>query len=108
MWAARVGFTSEDSSNVIGWNWHQRQQRALAPEELIPNRITDVNEFYITSETERSKSIIDAYGVEYVILGQLERALYPGPGLEKFDKLNGVLWQEVFKTEDTLIYQVIN
>ena len=94
--------------NVIGWNWHQRQQRALAPEELIPDRITDVNEFYITTEPDRAKSIIDKYGVKYVIVGQLERALYPGPGLLKFDSMDGVFWQEVFRTEDTTIYHVGN
>jgi YYY domain-containing protein len=94
--------------NVIGWNWHQRQQRALAPEEMIPGRITDVSEFYITTEPDRAKSIIDKYGVKYVIVGQLERALYPGPGLLKFDSFDGVLWQEVFRTEDTTIYHVKN
>ncbi len=92
--------------NVIGWNWHQRQQRALAPEELIPDRLTDVSEFYLTTDSTRAKTIIDNYGVKYVIVGQLERALYPGPGLEKFNTLDGVLWQEVFRTEDTSIYQV--
>lgn len=93
--------------NVIGWNWHQRQQRALSPEYLIPERISDVNEFYITSDPSRTKDILDKYGVEYVIVGQLEQALYPGQGLEKFSTLKGVLWQEVFRFEDTVIYQVI-
>jgi uncharacterized membrane protein len=94
--------------NVIGWNWHQRQQRALAPEELIPERLADVTEFYITTEPDRAKTIIDKYGVKYVVVGQLERALYPGEGLQKFDTLDGVLWQEVFRTGDTAIYQVHN
>ena len=93
--------------NVIGWNWHQRQQRALSPEYLIPERISDVNEFYITSDPSQTKDILDKYGVEYVIVGQLEQALYPGQGLEKFSTLQGVLWQEVFRFEDTVIYQVI-
>ncbi|MFC1922376.1 DUF2298 domain-containing protein [Chloroflexota bacterium] len=92
--------------NVIGWNWHQRQQRALAPEELIPDRLSDVSEFYLTTDLTRAKTIIDSYGVKYVIVGQLERALYPGPGLEKFNTLDGVLWKEVYRTEDTSIYQV--
>jgi uncharacterized membrane protein len=93
--------------NVIGWNWHQRQQRALSPEFLIPERLSDVAEFYITSDTSRTKDILEKYGVEYVIVGQLEHALYPGQGLEKFSSLQGVLWQEVFRFEDTVIYRVI-
>ncbi|UCD98043.1 MAG: hypothetical protein JSV42_13940 [Chloroflexota bacterium] len=93
--------------NVIGWNWHQRQQRALAAEDLIQGRISDVNEFYLTSDPLVARDILDAYGVEYILLGQLERALYPGPGLDKFAYQDGILWQEVFRTGDTVIYQVI-
>ena len=92
--------------NVIGWNWHQRQQRATAPEDSIEGRISEVNEFYLTTDPSRAKQILDKYDVQYIIVGQLERALYPGPGLEKFNALDDVLWQEVFRTEDTSIYQV--
>jgi uncharacterized membrane protein len=94
--------------NVIGWNWHQRQQRATASEDLIQERITEVNEFYLTSDPDRAKSILDKFKVEYIIVGQLERGLYPGPGLEKFVALDGVLWEEVYRSEDTAIYRVKN
>lgn len=90
---------------VIGWNNHQRQQRARAPEDAISDRISDVNEFYLTNDLVRAKQILDDYGVKFVIVGQLERALYPGSGLEKFDDLNGALWDEVFRFGDTVIYQ---
>jgi YYY domain-containing protein len=93
--------------NVIGWNWHQRQQRALASEELIQGRITEVNEFYLTTDPEGAEDILDKYGVEYIVVGQLERALYPGTGLQKFDSMEGVFWQEVYRTGDTVIYQVM-
>ena len=93
--------------NVIGWNWHQRQQRALAPEELIQGRITEVNEFYLTTDPEGAKDILDKYGVKYIVVGQLERALYPGSGLQKFDSMEGIFWQEVYRTGDTVIYQVM-
>jgi len=94
--------------NVIGWNWHQRQQRARAPEEAIPTRITDVNEFYLTSDVQQVKDFLQKYGVRYIMVGQLERALYPGPGLDKFEQLDGFLWKEVFRENDTFIYEVIN
>jgi uncharacterized membrane protein len=38
---------------VIGWNWHQRQQRAINPDDWVYERIDAVNEFYSTSEIER-------------------------------------------------------
>jgi YYY domain-containing protein len=92
--------------NVIGWNWHQRQQRATASEDLIQERIAEVNEFYLTTDHERAKSILDRFGVEYIVVGQLEHALYPGDGLEKFETFNGELWEEVYRNQDTVIYRV--
>jgi YYY domain-containing protein len=94
--------------NVVGWNWHERQQRARGPENLITGRITEVNEFYLETDPGRVKAILEKYGIEYIIVGQLERALYPGAGLDKFEQMDGILWQEVFRVGDTVIYQVIN
>jgi uncharacterized membrane protein len=94
--------------NVIGWNWHQRQQRATGPENLISDRITAVNEFYLTTDTEQVRSFLDRYQVKYIILGQLEHALYPGPGLDKFEDLDGSLWREVFRVGETTIYEVMS
>lgn len=94
--------------NVIGWNWHQRQQRATAPEDLIHGRISDVNEFYLTTDPERAKQILESYGVQYIVVGQLEQALYPGQGLQKFASQEGALWEEVFRVNDTVIYHVLN
>jgi uncharacterized membrane protein len=89
-------------------NWHQRQQRARASEDAIPSRIADVNEFYLTSDIQLVKDIIYKYAVRYIIVGQLERALYPGLGLDKFEQLDGVLWKEVFRVGETVIYEVVN
>jgi len=50
--------------------------------------------------------LLDKYNVEYIIVGQLEQALYPGTGLKKFTEFDGILWNEVFRTGDTVIYQV--
>jgi YYY domain-containing protein len=93
--------------SVIGWNWHQRQQRALNSEELVQGRISDVNEFYLSSDPDGAKSILDQYDVKYIVVGQLERALYPGSGLNKFDSLEGTIWQAVYRDGETVIYQVL-
>ncbi len=104
-WGTRISIYT-GLPNVIGWNWHQRQQRALTSDELIQGRISEVNEFYLTTDPEGAKSILDKYDVKYVIVGQLERALYPGPGLNKFDEMEGIIWREVYRDGDTVIYQV--
>ena len=44
--------------------------------------------------------------LKYIIVGQLERNHYPGPGLDKFEQQNGILWQEVYRDGNTAIYQV--
>ena len=54
------------------------------------------------------KGFLQKYGVRYIMVGQLERALYPGPGLDKFEGLDGFVWKEVFQVDDTVIYEVLN
>jgi YYY domain-containing protein len=91
---------------VVGWNWHQRQQRAVLRNNIVQERVDAVNTFYTTLEQGAVLDFIKAYDVSYIILGKLERIFYPGPGLEKFDQFEGILWEEVFRFGDTVIYQV--
>ena len=91
--------------SVIGWNWHQRQQRAINSSDWVYERINDVNEFYQTDDLDRVKAIIKEYDIEYIIVGQLERAIYDS-GLEKYPEQEGSLWNVVYSSGDTQIYQV--
>jgi YYY domain-containing protein len=92
---------------VVGWNWHQRQQRAALPGGTVESRVSDVGEFYSTTNFEEVQGFLDEYGVSYIVVGQLEQALYQGAGLNKFEELDGVLWQEVYRNGGTVVYQVI-
>ncbi len=92
---------------VVGWNWHQRQQRTLTP-ELVENRISEVNSFYRTQDVEAARAFLREYNVKYIVVGQLERAEYAGAGLDKFEQYNGVLWKAVYREDDTVIYQVLH
>jgi YYY domain-containing protein len=58
---------------VFGWNWHQRQQRGVAGDELISERVRDVPALYITRSVEEARAILDKYNVRYIIVGQMER-----------------------------------
>ena len=93
--------------NVLGWNWHQRQQRAVVSSEQITDRLDEISDFYTTASAEDAAAFLRKYGVQYIIVGQLERALYPQEGFEKFERLNGTLWQEVYRDRDTVIYRVM-
>jgi YYY domain-containing protein len=91
---------------VVGWNWHQRQQRTATPHDWVFERVDEIHEFYQTQDLALTKAFLKKYDVSYVILGQLEQAKYPGPGLDKFSQQDGVLWQEVFRDRNTRIFEV--
>jgi YYY domain-containing protein len=103
---------------VVGWNWHQRQQRAMMSDQVY-NRVNEINAFYATTDPAAAKAFLQKYNVRYIVVGQLERAEYvPGApngivradapsGLTKFDTYNGMLWKEVYRDGQTVIYEVL-
>jgi uncharacterized membrane protein len=94
--------------SIVGWDWHQRQQRAVLPASLVGSRIQDVNTLFNTVETEEALSIIDKYDVSYLYVGPLEWTYYHPEGLLKFDSMveDGLL-KEVYRNEGVSIYKVI-
>ncbi len=93
---------------VLGWNWHQRQQRGFLDYNGIADRLNEIPYFYQTDSAEDALRFLEKYQVSYIILGQVERAYYPGTGLDKFETFDGVYWQEIFRINDTVIYQVLD
>jgi uncharacterized membrane protein len=91
---------------VVGWEWHQQQQRAVVPGTWISERIQEVDNFYLTADIQQAVDFLQKYGVKYIIVGQQERGHYPGLGLDKFEQQDGMLWREVFRVGDTVIYEV--
>jgi YYY domain-containing protein len=91
---------------VLGWNWHQRQQRALFPPNWVTDRVIEIGDFYITPDGTEARAFLDKYNVEYIIVGQLERIYHP-TGIEKFERYNGTLWNKVYENGQTAIYEVI-
>jgi YYY domain-containing protein len=92
--------------DVVGWNWHQRQQRGVVADQAIWDRGNGINAFYKTEDPASAESFLRKYQVGYVIAGRLERVYYPR-GLEKFDAL--VLQnklQKAYVDGDTIIYRV--
>jgi YYY domain-containing protein len=92
---------------VLGWQWHQQQQRAVNPADWVTKRLNDINEFYLTVDTDYVKQFLNLYDVQYIVVGQLEEVHYPEPGLDKFAAFNGILWKQVYQSENTTIYEVI-
>ena len=92
---------------VVGWNWHQRQQRAFIPPNLITDRVDAIGNFYTTTNIAYARDFLAQYDVRYIVVGQLEGIYYPGDGLLKFEQYNGTLWKEVYNDTQTIIYEVV-
>lgn len=105
-WGSRVSVYT-GLPTVIGWDWHQRQQRAVLPGEIIDRRLVDVRAIFSESDPVVAANLLRRYGVHYVYIGPVERVYYPQEGLAKFERHNGRFWERVFLGEQVAIYQVI-
>jgi uncharacterized membrane protein len=93
---------------IIGWDWHQRQQRTVVPGSLVSTRVNDVNTLYSITNTAEALTILDKYDVRYIYVGQLEWVYYNPQGLLKFDNMveQGYL-NEVYRNGGVSIYEVL-
>jgi YYY domain-containing protein len=103
-WGGRISIYTGLPS-VIGWKWHQEQQRWGYRGE-ISSRLTDVRTIYSTENLQEALELILKYEVEYIYIGQLERIYYPLEGLEKFTINKSDQLQRVFSNPDVTIYKV--
>jgi len=62
--------------SVLGWNWHQRQQRVLEGDMEVWERAWDIEDFYLTRSIEEARAFLEEYQVGYIIVGRLERMYY--------------------------------
>ena len=93
--------------SVIGWNWHQRQQRAINPSNWVYKRVEDVNTFYSTTDISVAKELVKKYKVEYIVIGQLERIIYPQEGIDKFFiNMNNFL-ELIYSSEGNYLFKVV-
>jgi len=106
-WGARYAINT-GLPTVLGWNWHQRQQRAAVDEQDVWKRAEDVTDIYNTTNPEAAKTLLNKYRVRYVIVGPMERLYYTPEGLAKFDQMesDGTL-QVVYRNEGVTIYTVV-
>jgi len=93
---------------IQGWNWHERQQRSVVPDVEVQRRVSQVQELYSTTDLARAQHLMDVYNVQYVIVGELERAYYPPEGLAKFDLLvsQGYM-RTVYQGGSVIIYEIV-
>ena len=90
---------------VVGWNYHQRQQRGPAS-NLVWERVNGIHEFFNTTDLLKAKQFLEKYNVQFIIVGQMEKGMYSEEGIAKFEEQNGKLWNCVYNQRNTKIYRV--
>ena len=103
-WSSRIA-NYTGLPTVLGWPWHQIQQR-LDYREEIPRRAADVAEIYNTTRLPRAEELLRRYDVAYVVVGELERIYYSKPGLRKFPQMvEQCLLRQVYSNNGVVIYR---
>lgn len=99
---------------IIGWARHESQQRDGAP---IAGRLVDLRDLYNTTDPARKLSIIEQYGVEYIVVGDVERfSIDPATdrpfasptGLDSFSSMVGTSLEVAFASGETVVYRVLS
>jgi YYY domain-containing protein len=84
---------------LLGWGGHQSQWRGNYDEPA--RREPDIDLLYNTSDLQQAQELLDKYNIIYVYVGPLERERYSPQGLNKFDQIMDV----VFQQDDVIIYK---
>ena len=103
-WGNRFAMFTGNPS-VVGWDWHQRQQRGVVPGDQVMKRVQELQQAYASPDPALAARTFARYGVKYFVLGELERAYFPG-GASKWEAQRGILWDVVYENPGVQIYQV--
>ncbi|MFH1086505.1 MAG: DUF2298 domain-containing protein, partial [Chloroflexota bacterium] len=93
---------------IIGWDWHQKQQRAAVSGQVVDWRLQDLRDLYNTQDVEQALAILRRYHVGYIYVGQLEQAYYDAQGLSKFDAMVGAHLAVAYQNGPVTIYRVLD
>ena len=103
-WGSRISVYT-GMPTVVGWKWHQEQQRWAYRRE-VSNRIQDVSTMFSSTETELTIKLLKKYNVKYIYVGQVERLYYPNSGLEKFNQALAYLFEKIIVNDKVTIYRL--
>jgi uncharacterized membrane protein len=101
---------------VIGWQRHEQQQRYL---DDLAKREQDLRDLYASTDVSTKQSIIERYGIEYIVVGQTERKYptidgnecidtEPDAGIEALEGMVGTSLEVAFTQGTTTVYRVIS
>jgi uncharacterized membrane protein len=91
--------TYSGATTVLGWAGHELQWRGPVPE--LGTRTGDLSALYRDAPVERVQGILDRYGIQFVVVGDVERKSY-GDGVTA--RFEGIL-PVAFRAGTTVIYR---
>ena len=106
-WNGRIAI-STGLPSVLGWNFHQRQQRTFHPmPSLVDQREQNILQFYNTASVEIAVDTIHHFDIKYIIRSGLEEVQSTVEGLAKFERMvEAGLLTIAYEIEGGAIYAV--
>ncbi len=101
-WASRISWNTGLPA-VIGWDWHQVQQRQ-AYDYLVQSRRAETARFYTDVSPSLATQYLRKYNVRYVVVGTTEFTFGTEAGLAKFDYMPELV--AVYRSGRYVIYEV--
>ena len=96
---------------ILGWYNHETQQRYT---EGLSDRLRDVETLYNSTDADEKLDLLRQYGVEYIVVGSLERGLtargrpvVDPAGLSTFEGMVGTSLEVAFQQGGTTVYRVL-
>ncbi len=104
-WGSRVSIYT-GLPTVLGWTWHQRQQRGSYG-WMIDRRLADIKTMFDSANAATASALMRRYDVRLIYVGGLERAYYSAAGLAKFDQMvaSGDL-SVIYRANGVTVYEV--
>ncbi|NLV73737.1 MAG: hypothetical protein GXY52_03490 [Chloroflexi bacterium] len=105
-WGSRYSINT-GLPTIIGWDWHQKQQRAALSSTVIDWRLNDLVTLYSSPNPEAAMEIVARYNVRYIVVGELESVYYHPVGLAKFERMVGDTLEVAYRDGPLTIYHVL-
>ena len=94
---------------VIGWDWHEKQQRSIIDPTIIDRRVATVRDMYDTLDVNTALTEMSQFHVKYIYIGDMERVYYNANGLAKFDAMVGMgKLKVVYQNDHVKIYEIMD
>ena len=107
-WGSRIAIYT-GLPTVIGWDWHEKQQRSIIDPTIIDRRVATVRDMYDTLDVNTALTEMSQFHVKYIYIGDMERVYYNANGLAKFDAMVGMgKLKVVYQNDHVKIYEIMD